>query len=157
MMNFYQIKKITIPKNILNSTFVFLRKHGNQNLESHALWVGKIVRDAFTITEVWFPKHINTIISYEVPEDEIHRINVKLNELGLIALVQVHTHPTNAFHSNTDDEGSFLVLAGSYSLVIPDFGFIKEDDLEQWVLYQYDGKDWNKVSNKEVKELFQIQ
>lgn len=156
-MSFYNIRKITIPKNILSSTFDFLRKYGNENLEAHALWVGKIVSDAFTVTDVWFPEQINTIVSYEVPEDEIHRINVKLNELGLTALVQVHTHPTRAFHSDTDDEGSFLVLAGSYSLVIPNFGFIKEDDLDQWILYRYDGKDWNDVNRIEVRELFQIQ
>lgn len=156
-MSFYKIRKITIPRNILSSTFDFLRKYGNENLESHALWVGKIISDTFAITAVWFPEQINTIVSYEVPEDEIHRINVKLNELGLTALVQVHTHPTRAFHSNTDDEGSFLVLAGSYSLVIPNFGFIKEDDLDQWMLYRYDGKDWIDVNKREVKELFQIQ
>lgn len=150
------IKKIDITKSILNSTFEFLQKYGQEDLESHALWVGQKTDTVFRVSDVWFPKQTNTPISYEVPEEEEFRINKKLNNESLILMCQIHTHPGDAFHSNTDDEGSALVLPGSLSIVIPDYGFIQKDDFSRWEVYIFDGTHWCRLRRKEVDELFQI-
>lgn len=151
-----KIKEVQVPRKVLNSTFEFLRKYGKYSLESHALWVGNDESNIFCVSDVWFPKQYNSSISYEVPEKEVHRINVELNELDLTAIAQVHTHPSSAFHSCTDDHWSMLVLPGSFSIVIPNYGFIKEDNLNEWSIYRYNGREWLNVYKKEVKVLFQI-
>ncbi len=150
------IRKINITKSILNSTFEFLQEYGQRDLESHALWVGGKTNTVFRVSEVWFPKQTNTPISYEVSEEEEFRINKKLNDESLMVMCQIHTHPSFAFHSYTDDEGSALVLPGSLSIVIPDYGFIQKDDCSMWEVYVFDGTHWCHLRRVEVNELFQI-
>jgi hypothetical protein len=155
-MTLTEIDKITIPRKVLNKTFSFLRQHGKRHHESHALLVGKGNKNTFEVSDVWFPMQHNTSISFTVPEEEVHRINVKLNELQLTTIAQIHTHPSTAFHSPTDNEGAEVVLPGSFSIVIPDFGFIAEDDFDEWEVFRFDGIDWPPISKSEVKQIFKI-
>jgi hypothetical protein len=155
-MSLNKIKQIEIPRNILVSTFDFLQECGMASLESHALWVGEDKEDIFYVSDVWFPEQLNSSISYEVPEEEEFRINRKLNEMKLTIISQVHTHPGSAFHSSIDDEGSELALPGSLSVVIPNFGFIQSDNLDEWEVYRYTGTLWKHVSKNEVRRLFRI-
>lgn len=153
---FETIQRIEISKDVIARTFEFLQHHGNNENESHAIWVGSEKDNRFRILDVWFPEQTNTFVSYEVSEEEEYRINVELNKQGLTIISQIHTHPGNAFHSETDDDWPTVVLPGSLSVVIPNFGFIEIDDLDSWEVYQYNGEDWKHVSKTEVRELFQI-
>ena len=150
------IQTVNIPIKVLDSTFNFLQKYGRKQLESHAIWVGKKTDTAFDVLDAWFPVQINSVISYEVPEEEEFRINVKLHRQKLITIAQIHTHPCYAFHSRTDDEGSELVLLDSLSIVIPNFGFIKKDDLTQWKVYRYTGKSWEYLHDQEVNKICRL-
>jgi hypothetical protein len=153
-----QISRIELPKPVIKRTFDFLRQHGQEQNEAFAIWVGRTKRMTFEITDAWFPLQENTPISYEVPADEIHRMNVKMNSMRLLAIAQVHSHPGGAFHSHTDDENASLQLPGSFSIVIPDFGFVKRDhDTDLWAVFRYTGKDWLRVSKRTVKETFRIE
>lgn len=147
------IKKINLSICVLESTFNFLHEYGHEHLEAHAIWVGKKTDMVFDVLDVWFPVQINSAVSYEVPEKEEFRINVELNRQKLIAIAQIHTHPDSAFHSIIDDEGSELTLPGSLSIVIPNFGFIKQDDLSLWKVYRYTGKSWEQLSDQGVAKI----
>lgn len=155
------IQQIHIPRATLDKTFEFLRSYGKQRKEAHALWTGREAEDrTFLIHDVLFPKQHNTAVTYVVPEDEIHRINVSLNAQGLVAIAQIHTHPGEAFHSGIDDDGSSLLsLSGSLSIVIPDYGFVKEDsDTTDWAVYRYNSSDdrWEEVVPEVKRTLFRI-
>jgi hypothetical protein len=153
---FEKINRVEISRNILARTFEFLQRHGHDGNESHAIWVGSEKNNVFVISDVWFPAQTNYPIFYEVSEDEEFRINVELNKKLLTTISQIHTHPGSAFHSETDDDWPSVVLPGSLSVVIPDFGFIEIDDIDSWEVYQYDGENWRHVPKTEVKKLFQI-
>lgn len=153
---FQSINKIVMSRNVLTKTFEFLQHHGEGGNESHAIWVGTQKDNVFTISDVWFPEQTNNTISYEVSEDEEFRINVELNKQGLTTIAQIHTHPGSAFHSEVDDDWPSVFLPGSLSVVIPDFGFIKIDDVASWEVYRYDEKDWRHITKPEVQKLFQI-
>lgn len=56
-----------------------------------------------------------------VDGDELHRLNVYLHETGLRLIAQVHSHPTVAYHSETDDRYAVATTIGCFSLVVPDF------------------------------------
>lgn len=51
----------------------------------------------------------------------LHRLNVWLHKNGERLIAQVHSHPTEAFHSSMDDDYAVVTAAGSLSLVVPDF------------------------------------
>ena len=133
-----------------------MQHNGSQGNESHALLVGTKSQEIFSISDVWFPEQTVSPVSYEVPEEEEFRINVELNKQKLTVIAQIHTHPGDAFHSSTDDDWPSIALPGSLSIVIPDFGFIDITNLDDWEVFQYDGKCWRHMSKKEVNELFQI-
>ena len=147
------IEAINIPARVVNSTFDFLQKYGHKQLESHSIWVGRKTNAEFNVLDAWFPVQNNSCVSYEVPEAEEFKINVKLNRQNLVAIAQIHTHPTSAFHSAIDDEGSELVLPGSLSIVIPNFGFIKRDAFVQWEIYRHTGRSWEPLSDQEACKL----
>ena len=152
-MSLENIQKLNLSISVLDSTFDFLQEYGHNQLEAHAIWVGKKTGMVFDVLDVWFPVQINSAISYEIPEEEEFRINVELNRKKLIAIAQIHTHPGAAFHSSIDDEGSELVLPGSLSIVMPNFGFIKKDDLSQWKVYRHTRKSWEQLSDQEVGKI----
>ena len=56
-----------------------------------------------------------------VEADELHRLNVWLYENAERLAIQVHSHPTEAFHSDTDDNYPIVTTLGGLSLVVPDF------------------------------------
>ena len=60
--------------------------------------------------------------AYELTDPELHRLNVWLYEAQQIIGVQVHSHPADAYHSETDDTYPIATLAGSLSIVLPFFG-----------------------------------
>ena len=49
-----------------------------------------------------------------------------------MAIAQIHTHPRDAFHSSTDNEWPSVILPGSISVVIPNYGFIEIFDIDAW-------------------------
>ena len=153
---FNKINKIIISKILIKKTFKFLQKHGYNYNESHAIWAGIDHMDEFKITNVFFPIQTNLPCSYEVDEDEEHKINVKLNELSIVAIAQIHTHPRHAFHSSTDNEWPSVILPGSISVVIPNYGFIEIFDIDAWEIFIYDGLNWQQISKMEAKELFHV-
>ena len=53
---------------------------------------------------------------------ELHRLNLWLYEAQQVIGVQVHSHPSDAYHSETDDSYPIATMEGSLSVVLPFFG-----------------------------------
>lgn len=51
----------------------------------------------------------------------LHDLNRWLYEHAEILGVQIHTHPTEAYHSDTDDAFPIVTERGALSIVVPDF------------------------------------
>lgn len=95
-------------------------------MEGLVLWVGSAAGGEFHVTQPLIPKQrgIRTAdgVCAIVDSNEMHRINVELYKTGLRLIGQVHSHPTDAYHSDTDDQHAIANTVGCLSLVIPDFG-----------------------------------
>lgn len=52
----------------------------------------------------------------------LHRLNVWLHEHGEFLAVQVHAHPGEAYHSDTDNTYPIVTENGALSIVVPYFG-----------------------------------
>jgi len=148
--------EIKLPYSIIGETLEFFKDNGKDDLEACAIWVGKEHHDIFEIKEVWFPKQENTMISYYIPDIDVHNINVKLNKNKYSAIAQLHTHPGEAFHSSIDDEYTILCLPGSFSIVIPDYGNIPICAIDNWVVYRLLNGEWTLQTKNKVRSLFQI-
>ena len=148
--------RVVLPRRVLDMTLDALQNHGKRMLECHALWVGRMSRDAFEVGDVWIPAQHCTPLSYEVGEREVFRINKALHDAGLTCMCQVHTHPGAAFHSEIDDRGSELALPGSLSVVLPNYGRAGRDTTAGWRVYVYDGRRWTGMTRREAEEAFTL-
>ena len=141
---FENITKIIVSRSIISETFDFLQLYGKNEKEAHAIFAGMKQDEVFKISKVFFPKQDNSGYTYEVNDGEDHKINVQMYD-QITAIAQIHTHPANAFHSDIDDEGASLVMPGSFS--IPDYGYIKSENTDNWAVYRYSDLKWKWISN----------
>ncbi len=126
MSSLAHIQKVMVPRHVAAETQRFLQTVGRQRMEGLVLWVGSAAGDEFHVTQPLIPKQrgIRTAdgVCAVVDSNEMYRINVELYKSGLRLIGQVHSHPADAYHSDTDNEHAIANTIGCLSLVVPDFG-----------------------------------
>ncbi len=79
-----------------------------------------------------------------------------LYERRLTLLLQVHSHPGEAYHSSTDDRFPIVTINGGLSIVVPDFGF-GSFSIDDWAVYRLAaGGAWKEVDKATTRSTFQI-
>lgn len=125
MTDLLSIKRIHVTRRVADATQATLREIGRKGFEAFVLWVGTIDGKDFRVTGAVTPTQravrTNEGVSVHVDGHELHRLNVWLYENGLRLCAQIHSHPTDAFHSETDDAFAIATVAGSISIVVPNF------------------------------------
>jgi hypothetical protein len=113
--------RLRIPAELLAETFALLRRCGGGRRECQVLWTSAW-DDLTNISEVVHPHHLAHSGGFELASDWINRFWQELARTRRGIRVQVHSHPSEAFHSTTDDDHPIIHTVGFLSLVIPDFG-----------------------------------
>jgi hypothetical protein len=102
-----------------------LRSAGADGFEMFVLWSGLIDGPRFEVRNGHVPRQTasrsRTGLSVRVEGEALHRLNVWLYENKEVLGAQVHAHPTDAYHSGTDDTFPIVTTLGGLSLVVPDF------------------------------------
>ncbi len=149
--------QIYIPYTIIEKTLQLIKKYGKKFTEGFVLWVASENSDFYKVKDVWEPKQQNSFISYYIPEEEVHKLNVKIYKKKLILIAQIHSHPSYAYHSQTDDDYAIIHLPNLFSIVIPYFGNIDNSEFfEKCAIFQLKKNHWKKISKKKVKKTFKI-
>lgn len=161
MSDFSSIDKIHISKTMLGECQLFLRKAGNSGCEGMALWMGKVEGNVFRVTQLLIPKQrglrTKDGVCVIVDADEMHRINVHLFQTGLRLIAQIHSHPTHAYHSDTDDQYALATTVGAFSLVVPDFA-VRPFSLSDCAVYRLASTgQWLDVPKAQVRSTFVIE
>ena len=125
-MNTFELtRKFIVPADICDASDEHLREAGHDGNECFVLWSGVIRDERLLVRTVHVPKQtayrLPTGLCVRVEAEELHRLNVWLYEHGERLAIQVHSHPTEAFHSDTDDAYPMVTTRGGLSLVVPDF------------------------------------
>jgi len=114
-----------VPSEIVEKTEERLRQAGSEGYELFVLWSGCQRGNLFQVRTPHVPKQTSYRLAsglcVRVEGPELHRLNVWLYEAGEILAVQVHAHPTEAYHSETDDTYPIVATLGGLSIVAPDF------------------------------------
>ena len=120
------VQRFRIEASAIRETVEAIRSAGQDGYESFVLWSGTRDDDTFTVAQVHIPEQtsykLNTGLCVRIDGSELHRLNVWLYEAQQVIGVQVHSHPTDAYHSDTDDTYPIATLEGSLSIVLPFFG-----------------------------------
>jgi len=112
-MRLAQVEQFQVPAKIVRQTEETLRAAGAKGCEAFVLWSGRQNGPLFNILTVHVPKQnaycLSSGLCVRVDGDELHRLNVWLYEADEILAIQIHAHPDEAYHSETDD--TYPILA----------------------------------------------
>jgi hypothetical protein len=131
-----------IPRLALTDTLAVLRDAGREGHEAFVVWGGTISDDqtAVTFGTVMAPPQTahktRDGLLVTVDGNALFAINRAMYSRGEILAGQVHSHPTDAYHSGTDDHYPLVTLAGALSVVVPDFAAHAPDDIGSWAWYR---------------------
>lgn len=140
-MDLTPVHELQIPDLVLAPTLEFLAEKGQHGQEGFVVWGGCHIDDhTLRFTSCYVPEQT----AHDTPEgllvvvkgEALFRMNQAFYERGEIAAGQVHTHPTDAYHSSTDDHFPLVTLRGALSLVIPDFAKDGLDGMDRWAWYR---------------------
>jgi hypothetical protein len=146
-----------VPQDIVEHTERNLRRAGADGFEMFVLWTGLIDGTRFDVRTGHVPHQTASRskkgLSVRVEGEALHGLNVWLYERKEVLGAQVHAHPTDAYHSDTDDTFPIVTMLGGLSLVVPDF--CRAGLLAGSAAYRLTEDGWTK-SERAVDELIEV-
>lgn len=134
--------RVFIPSLVIDHTELMLRQHGAAGEEGFALWAGTLAGgDAFVSTLV-IPG-VDTVGRFHgvISDETTAAVFGELDHLDLVPIIEIHSHPREAFLSPIDAERPIVAVKGFLSAVVPSFGFIDLADVELWRVYEFHRRD----------------
>jgi hypothetical protein len=155
------LRSVAVPRSVIAETLSVMQTFGREGCEALVLWLGQIDTAAShaEVITAFLPKQ-NPIkgedgVGYFVTGETLFHLNRGLSETGLRLIAQVHSHPTEAFHSEADDRYAIVTAEGGLSLVVPDFGHAPADPTT-WAVYRLEKNTWCELAEQDSRTLFVI-
>lgn len=124
-MTLADLEQFQVPTTVVKQTEETLRSAGAEGYEIFVLWSGRANGRVFSVRTAHVPKQrsyrLKNGLCVRVDGAELHRLNVWLYESGEILAAQVHAHPDEAYHSETDDTYPIVAALGGLSIVAAEF------------------------------------
>ena len=156
MNTFDPIGRFMVPQDVCDESDRLLREAGRHGNERFVLWSGVVRDELLLVRTLHAPRQtayrLSSGLCVRVEADELHRLNVRLYEHRERLAIQVHSHPTEAFHSDTDDAYPMVTTRGGLSLVVPDFARYGVRG-PGTALYRLSRAGWEAVSPNEARQL----
>ena len=152
-------KRYLISSKVIRDTERVLQDYACKSPSNEGLvyWAGKISDNVVNVTTVIAPNtESDAYLVSTSHKDNFHVVN-ELNELKLVEVAQVHSHPgCEVDHSYGDDRWAAFKFEGLLSLVVPNY--CKEGilPLEKCGIHRYKKRGFTRLSIKYVKEHFQL-
>lgn len=151
-MTLIGVVEFLVPLWLVDQTLEPLQEAGRSGYEAFVLWGGQLSPDGqrFEFLSAYFPEQTTSRgeegLLVTVEGEALFRVNRAFYEQGLTLAGQIHSHPTDAYHSTTDDAFPLMTLVGGLSGVVPDFGEGGQDRLDQWAWYRLAGYgEWEPI------------
>lgn len=148
-MRLSEVKRFRVPSSIVATTEDSLRKAGQEGYEMFVLWSGSANGKDFEFRTAHAPRQTayrtREGLSVRVGGAALHRLNRWLFANDQVLAAQVHAHPSEAYHSETDDTYPIVTARGGLSLVAAYFageGLMADSS----ALFRLDQDGWTEVS-----------
>lgn len=143
-MTLVGVDEFVVPLELVDQTLGPLQKAGRKGYEAFVLWGGRLDGpNRFEFTSAYVPEQTMSRgedrLLVVVEGEALFRVNRAFYAEGLTLAGQVHSHPTDAYHSSTDDAYPLMTLTGGLSGVVPDFGEGGRERLDEWAWYRLVG------------------
>lgn len=153
------VQVFELPSSLLESSLDALADIGRGKAEGFVVWGGNRASETRFRFEAGLvpeqtPYTAEDGLLVTVEGDALHKINVRFNDNGLMLAGQIHSHPTDAYHSTTDDRLPLVTVLGGLSVVVPDFARDGTDAYDRFAWYRLTAyAQWSEVDPTEVIEL----
>ena len=160
MNTFESIREFVVPADLCDATDRHLREAGLDGNERFILWSGVVRDHRLLVRTSHCPKQIAYRLAgglcVRVEADELHCLNVWLYENAERLAIQVHSHPTEAIHSDTDDAYPIVTTLGGLSLVVPDFARYGVRG-PRTALYRLSNAGWRRLSPTAARHVLRME
>jgi proteasome lid subunit RPN8/RPN11 len=154
------VRNISIDPAVIATTLRVLQQFGSYGCEGLVLWIGEIDQGRARITRAVVPDQTpiksEEGVGYFIDSDVLFELNRKLSDTGLRLIAQVHSHPGEAYHSDTDDRYAIVTSNGGLSFVVPDFGKAPVDPT-LWAVYRLSNGKWHELDTLEARLLLNVE
>jgi hypothetical protein len=152
------VRRFAIPRKIIDSTLLVLQQAGDAGSEAFVVWGGTPDGEELEFKSMLVPAQTGhqtrNGLLVTVNGEALFQVNKELFDRGEVLAAQVHSHPTAAFHSDTDDCFSLVTLVGALSIVVPYFGHNGLADLGDWAWYRLAGEGrWARLHRRDRVEI----
>jgi hypothetical protein len=154
------IERFVVPRDLIKVGETAIRRAGRRGDECFVLWSGVVDGPEFRVLASHVPRQtafrFNSGVCVRVDGTELHRLGVWLFEARQQLGAQIHSHPRDAYHSETDDAFPIVNTLGGLSIVVPWFG------LEQWfapgtAAYRLQhASGWRELPDRDFRGLVEI-
>lgn len=124
-MTLEKVQVFHVQLGTVQQTEAALREAAKNGHERFALWTGTCDGSVFSVDHLYVPPQrayqLRSGLCVRVNASALHELNVWLYSNGQTLGVQIHTHPQDAYHSQTDDTYPIVTTLGGLSLVVPRF------------------------------------
>lgn len=161
MAKLLDIVRIETPRSLLEDTYGFMREAGRDGREAIVLWAGVFAGPmTFLVTMILRPAQTTYRGAHgllaAVSGEELFRMNRALSENNVRLLAQLHSHPSGAYHSETDDQFAIVTARGSLSIVVPDFASGRAS-VDEWAVFRLAAPgQWTELPFDDVASLFHV-
>jgi proteasome lid subunit RPN8/RPN11 len=155
------VKHVKVPADVVTSVHAHLRDAGASGFEGVGFWAGQVEGDTFLVRAAVVPaqwgQRSQSGVSVVVGGDELFRMNVWLHKNGLTLIAQLHSHPGDAYHSETDDDFAIMTRVGGLSIVVPNFAR-EPFSFDTAAIYRLAEKgQWSSLTSDEARALIHIE
>ena len=151
------VSQYLVPRSILLESASTLRSLSAGVRESVVLWIGTHCSGNARVNRIVIPRQIASRKHFDVPLKERLDIAQTILQEREKLLVQLHTHPGKAFHSELDDRLALPRHTGAMSIVIANFAINWNGDLRQAsVNLHVGGGVWTELDPNTVSALFTV-
>lgn len=142
-----------VPLDLIDETLQPLQEAGAEGFECFVLWGGRLEGERFSFESIYVPQQTTARtrdgLLVTVEGEALFHVNRFFYKAGLILGGQVHSHPGDAYHSDTDDAFPMMTLVGGLSAVVPDFGVGGRERLADWAWYRLNGPgEWGELDHR---------
>jgi hypothetical protein len=160
MSGFLDLKQINVPRSVVEAANDHLRTVGRSGFEAFSLWAGHREGELFVVQRNIVPEQTGhrtpSGVCVSVGPDELFRLNVWLYNNNMTLVAQLHSHPTEAYHSDTDDAFPIATTIGSLSIVIANYAQ-QSFALDRCAVYRLlPPQQWVGMTPTEVSNLVRI-
>jgi hypothetical protein len=158
-MNLANISRINVPRRLLNETSSAIRAAAVEGDELFVFWSGAMRGNELIVEHVLCPpqrcEHHPDGLAVVIGGDALHTQSAWLAKHGQLLAVQLHAHPSDAFHSESDDRHAVVTQTGAVSIVLSNFGRSHLFD-PTTNAYQLGPTGWRRLSGEAFIDLVRV-